>query len=151
MGEQIQYLPLLDRCFEASSIKAQVLMIDSLCQCWAGTLYSDMKMQLAGALQIPHQANHNYHFHFSVLFISEAGVTIKTIGLAISVLKIIKHFSLPKIPVLCVMIQACKLKLQCLDIDGEQCNVARVIELCLSECLFASFAECSQTLVTISA
>lgn len=49
-------------------------------------------MRLAVASQIPHQANHNHHFRFSALFISEAGVTIMTICLAISVLKIIKQF-----------------------------------------------------------
>lgn len=86
--------PVLDRGFELSSIKACVLMSDSVCLYWAGTRNSDMKTQLAAASQIPHQAqgNHNHHFHFSALFISEAGVTIKTICLAITVLKIIKQF-----------------------------------------------------------
>lgn len=86
--------PVLDRGFELSSIKPCVLMSDSMCLYWAGTRNSDMKTQLAAASQIPHQAkrNHNHHFHFAALFISEAGVTIKTICLAITVLKIIKQF-----------------------------------------------------------
>lgn len=86
--------PVLDGAFELSSIKACTLMSDSVCLYSAGTRNSDMKMQLAVASQIPHQAlgNHNHHFHFSALFISEAGVTIKTICLAITVLKIIKQF-----------------------------------------------------------
>lgn len=86
--------PVLDRASELSSIKACVLMSDSVCLYWAGTRNSDMKTQLAAASQIPHQAqgNHNHHFRFSALFISEAGVTIKTICLAITVLKIIKQF-----------------------------------------------------------
>ena len=86
--------PLLDTAYELSSIKACVLMSDSVRLYWSGTRNSDMKTQLAAASQIPHQAqgNHNHHFHFSALFISEAGVTIKTICLAITVLKIIKQF-----------------------------------------------------------
>lgn len=54
-----------------------------------------MKTDLAKASQIPHEEfeNHNYGLHFSALFISESGVTIKGICLAISMLKIIKQFT----------------------------------------------------------
>lgn len=92
--ERFNILPELDGAFKLSSIKAYVLMSDSVCLYWAGTRNSDMKTQLAATSQVPHQAqrNHNHHFHFSALFISEAGVTIKTICLAITVLKIIKQF-----------------------------------------------------------
>lgn len=84
----------LDGGFEFVSIKACVLMSDSVCLYWAGIRNSDMEMQLAAASQIPHQAqrNHNHHFRFLLLFISGAGVTIKTICLTITVLKIIKQF-----------------------------------------------------------
>lgn len=92
--DRVSISTVLDRAFELPSIKACVLMSDSVCLYWAGTRNSDMKTQLAAASQIPHQAqgNHNHHFRFSALFISEAGVTIKTICLAITVLKIIKQF-----------------------------------------------------------
>jgi len=54
-----------------------------------------MKTDLAEASQIPHQdfENHNCGLHFSALFISESGFTIKGICLAISMLKIIKQFT----------------------------------------------------------
>lgn len=63
--------------------------------CLADTWNWNMKTDLAKAPQTPHQAfeNHNCQLHFSALFISQSGVTIKGICLAISVLKIIKQFT----------------------------------------------------------
>lgn len=56
---------------------------------------TNMKTDLAKSLQIPHQdfENHNCGVHFSALFISKSGVTIKGICLAISMVKIIKQFN----------------------------------------------------------